>query len=84
MSAQEFFDMTFAEYQYKIQGFRNHELEAIWLAGIMNGRAFGASKENPYPSLEEFMNPKESPPELTDEEILALAKEKSIEVPEGK
>jgi hypothetical protein len=84
MSPYEFYDMTFAEYQYKIQGFRNHEMSITWLNAIMIAKAVWASKKDPYPTLEEFMNPKESPPELTDEEIFDLAKKQGIEVPEGR
>jgi hypothetical protein len=76
--------MTKGEFHRALKGFYEHEQRVIWLMGIMNGKAFGASEKYPYPTLEEFMNPKESPPEPTDEEIFDLAKEKGIEVPEWK
>lgn len=86
LSLDEFHRMTLFEYRMKCQGFYEHNqkmmIQNAWLTGLAVGRAFGASKENPYPSLDEFTAELTTPPE-TDEELFEIAKEKGIEVPEG-
>ena len=86
LSFDEFYNMTMLEYQAKCQGFNEYQLKTsiqnAWLTGLMVGRAFGASKDNPYPSLDEITVQLTTPPD-TEEELFELAKEKGIEVPEG-
>jgi hypothetical protein len=80
LTPKELGDLTPAEYQIKCQGFEDNQRQMAWLNGNMVLMAFNASKECPYPSLEEFMNPQ---PKLSDEELFKKAKEKGIEIPEG-
>jgi sialic acid synthase SpsE len=86
LSYEEFESMTMFEYQTKCQGFAEYQektmVQQAWLTGLTVGMAFSASKENPYPSLDEFTQ-KLKTPEETDEELFELAKEKGIQVPEG-
>jgi hypothetical protein len=83
----EFYYMTPFEYHNICQGFAEHQtkinIQNAWLTGLMVGKAFGASKENPYPSLDEITAQLTTPPD-TEEELFELAKEKGVEVPEGK
>jgi hypothetical protein len=80
LSPDEFGKLTPKEYEAKKEGNEKNQLFNVWLMAVMFGRAMNSSKENPYPSLEEFMNPQ---PRLSDEELFELAKEKGIEIPEG-
>jgi hypothetical protein len=86
LSFEEFYQMTLFEYRTKCQGFNEHNqkmmIQNAWLIGLSVGRAFDVSKDNPYPSLDEFMAQLTTPPE-SDEELFEIAKEKGIEVPEG-
>jgi hypothetical protein len=86
LSYDEFYNMTPFEYQIKSRGFIEHQekmmIQNSWLFGLTVGMAFGASKENPYPSLLEFEQMLKKPQE-TDEELFEIAKEKGIEIPEG-
>ena len=79
--------MTFGEYKAKKNGFienKNSYLkQQSWLIGMMSGWAFSQSKKCPYPSLDEFINNKETEQKETDEELFELAQEKGIEIPEG-
>lgn len=78
--------MTKGEYQRALKGFYQYEqkngIQNAWLIGYAVGRAYGASKENPYPSLNELTAELTTPPD-TDEELFEIAKEKGIEVPKG-
>jgi hypothetical protein len=55
------------------------------LTGITVGAAFGASKEHPYFTFEEFRKnlSGEEKEEESEEELFELAKEKGIEIPSG-
>jgi hypothetical protein len=87
LSFEDFYQMTPFEYRVKCQGFADYQekimIQNAWLTGLMVGKAFGASKENPYPSLDEITAQLTTPPD-TEEELFELAKEKGVEVPEGK
>lgn len=78
--------MTKGEFRQALKGYYEYKqkdnIQNAWLTGLMVGRAFGASKDNPYPSLDEFTAELTTPPE-TDEDLFEIAKEKGIEVPEG-
>lgn len=78
--------MTKGEFQQALKGHYEYKqkdnIENAWLTGLAVGRAFSVSKENPYPSLDEFVAELTTPPE-TDEDLFEIAKEKGIEVPEG-
>jgi hypothetical protein len=78
--------MTKGEFQQALKGHYEYKqkdnIENAWLIGLMVGRAFDVSKDNPYPSLDEITAQLTTPPE-TDEELFEIAKQKGIEVPEG-
>lgn len=87
LSFDEFYYMTPFEYRIKCQGFVEYQekmmIQQAWLTGLMVGRAFAVSKDNPYPSLDEITAQLTTPPD-TEENLFELAKSKGIEVPEGK
>jgi hypothetical protein len=78
--------MTIREYKAKRKGFfeyQNTQLkQQAWLIGLMTAKGVNASKKQPYPSLDEFMNVNREE-ETTDEELFQLAQEKGVIIPEG-
>jgi len=78
--------MTIREYKAKREGFfeyQNAQLkQQAWLIGLMAMKGVNASKKQPYPSLDEFMNINHEE-ETTDEELFQLAQEKGVIIPEG-
>jgi len=84
--------MTIREYKAKRKGFfeyQNMQLkQQAWLIGLMTARGVNASKKQPYPSLDEFMNVNREEEtideeETTNKELFRLAQEKGVIIPEG-
>lgn len=80
LTTEQFIKMTLREYVAKKETYEKNQIYQIWLMGAMIGRAFCASEEHPYPTLEELLNPQ---PELTNKELFELAQSKGILIPEG-
>jgi len=82
LTTEEFEALTKREYMAKRSGFYKQQKQQAWMVGMMSGWAMNSSKKCPYPSLDKFIG-EESEEKESDEDLLRLAQEKGIEIPEG-
>jgi hypothetical protein len=91
LTPDQFGKMTPGEFHKKIQGFYDYQKQQVeinqklalyqaWHIGYFCAYSFGGMKD--YPKLKDILS--NEPKQETEEDLFELAKEKGIEVPEGK